>query len=92
MTGDKSKNVGIVVRAIFEQPDKSLSTWVACESEWTSCRQWIAGLNAAAQSQGVKRSVTFKEGAMKSIEDRWGVLGNEIGQMMATCYTKTVSV
>jgi hypothetical protein len=83
LAGDESKNVGIFVRAIFEQPDKSLGTWVACESERISCRKWVECLDASAQAQGVKKRVTFEECTMQDIEDRWGILGNEIGQMMA---------
>lgn len=83
MAGDESHNVGIVVRAIFEQPTKSRGTWVACESERISCREWVACLETAARSQGANSSVTFEECTMRSIEDRWGILGNEIGQMMA---------
>ena len=83
IAGDESENVGIMVRAIFEQPDKSIGTWVSCESERISCRQWVACLGAAAKSQGVQKSVTFEECTIQSLEESWGILGNEIGQMMA---------
>jgi hypothetical protein len=83
IAGDESENVGTLVRAIFEQPEKSLGTWIACESERISCRQWVACLDAAAKSQGVQKSITFEECTMESIEESWGILGNEIGQMMA---------
>src|SRR6186713_3228030 len=40
IAGDENENVGILVRAIFEQPDKSIGTWITCEPEQISCRQW----------------------------------------------------
>lgn len=83
IAGDENENVGILVRAIFEQPEKSMGTWIACETEHMSCRQWVACLDTAAKSQGAQKSVTFDECTMQSIEERWGILGNEIGQMMA---------
>jgi hypothetical protein len=83
IAGDENENVGILVRAIFEQPEKSIGTWIACETEHISCQQWVACLDTAAKSQGVQKSVTFEECTMQSIEERWGILGNEIGQMMA---------
>ncbi|KAK5062504.1 hypothetical protein LTR84_004577 [Exophiala bonariae] len=83
IAGDENENVGILVRAIFEQPETSIGTWISCESERISCRQWVACLDTAAKSQGVRKTITFEECTMQSIEERWGVLGNEIGQMMA---------
>lgn len=83
IAGDESENVGILVCAIFEQPEQSIGTWISCESERISYRQWVACLDTAAKSQGVQKSITFEECTMKSIEETWGILGNEIGQMMA---------
>jgi hypothetical protein len=83
VAGDENENVGILVRAIFERPENSRGTWISCESEQISCRQWVACLDTAAKSQGFQKSITFEECTMQSIEERWGILGNEIGQMMA---------
>lgn len=83
IAGNEEENVGVLVRAIYEQPEKSIGTWVACESEHITCRQWVACLGTAAKSQGVQKSVTYKECTMQSMEERWGILGIEIGQMMA---------
>jgi hypothetical protein len=82
MAGDEENNVGIMVRSILTSPEKSLGTWIACEAERISCRQLVAALDSAARSQGVDKSVTFEECTMQSMEEKWGVVGNEIGQMM----------
>jgi hypothetical protein len=55
IAGDENENVGILVRAVFEQPEKSIGTWIACESEHISCRQWVACLDMAVKSQGVQK-------------------------------------
>jgi hypothetical protein len=82
MAGDENKNVGILTEAILTQPEKSMGTWVACESEHLSCRQWVAAFRAAARRQGVRKTIVYEECSIRSMEEAWGILGNEIGQMM----------
>lgn len=81
VAGDEKTNVGLVVRAIFEQPERTLGTWVSCESEKLSCRQWVEALGSAAQAQGLDGSVEFEECSMQPFEDKWGVVGAECGLM-----------
>lgn len=81
MAGDEKLNVGLVARAIFEQPERTLGAWVSCEAEKLSCQQWVEALNSAAKAQGLHGSVLFQECSMDDFEAKFGVVGTECGVM-----------
>lgn len=81
VAGDEKTNVGLVARAIFEHPERTLETWVACEAEELSCQQWVEALDSAAKAQGLHGSVLFEECSMEGFEAKFGVVGTEVGVM-----------
>ncbi len=88
VAGDEKTNVGLVVRAIFEQPERTLGTWVSCEAERLSCRQWVEALDSAAQEQGLHGSVEFEVCSVQDFENKWGVVGTECGLMFQYIWSR----
>lgn len=54
---------------------------MVCEAEMLSCQEWVEALNSAARAQGFRGSLTFEECSMGSFEEKWGVVGTEVGVM-----------
>lgn len=81
MAGDEKTNIGLVARAIFERPERTLGTWVPCQAEQLSFRQWVGVLDTAAKMQGLDASVAFEECSFEAFEEKWGLVGVECGLM-----------
>ena len=81
-TGDESLNTGLIVRAIFSQPDKTLGRYVSGHSEMLSCQEWAATLTKALEHQGKKGvEVIFMECTLEAWGTLWGPVGMVLGTM-----------
>lgn len=70
VAGDEKTDVGLVVRAKFEQPERTLGTWATCEAEKLSGRHQVEALDSAAQVQGLDGSVGFEECSVQPFENQ----------------------
>ena len=80
--GDETVNIGVIVKAIFAQPGKSLGRYVLGGPEIISCQEWTDSLTRALKRQGKDADVAFVECSMSAFERIWGPFGTEIGLMM----------
>ena len=81
--GDERKNIGLVTRAILEQPDKTLGKWVIGQAFSSSCREWAVALNNVFKEDKLTdKEVAYVETTLEGYEAIWGVVGTEIGGMM----------
>ncbi|KAL4787337.1 hypothetical protein BJX76DRAFT_20112 [Aspergillus varians] len=77
MIGAETPNVGVIVDAIFAQPDKTLGKHVLGVAEYFTATEW-----AVAVSKSLNADVVFLETSLESYEGLWGAAGTEIGLMM----------
>ena len=80
--GDESVNVGLIARAIFEQPEKTIGRAVLGIAEMQSCQDWVNTLTKTFRRQGKDIDIAYVECTMTAFESLWGPIGTEIGLMM----------
>ena len=52
-----------------------------CEAEKMTCQEWVETLRLAAKAQGYQGSLLYEECSMETSEEKWGVVGTELGVM-----------
>lgn len=82
--GDEHLNVGLFVRAILEQSDKTIGRFVLGSAETLSCREWADQFTEALRRTGKypDTETVFIESSLADFGQLWGNGGLEIGGMM----------
>ncbi|VUC23037.1 unnamed protein product [Clonostachys rosea] len=80
--GDEVINTGIYVRAILEQPEKTIGRVLEGVADTLSCTEWAAIFQKVQDKLGSGSKVSFKECSLKEYEEKWGEMGTEVGRMM----------
>ena len=80
--GDEKVNVGLIARAIFEQPEKTIGRAVLGVSEVLSCRDLVDALKKSFRRQGRELDAVHMECTLEAFEGLWGPIGTELGMMM----------
>ncbi|KAJ9144570.1 hypothetical protein NKR23_g5820 [Pleurostoma richardsiae] len=79
--GDETVNVGLIVKAILSQPEKTFGRYVLGASEIMSCQDWAESFAKALRRQGHNSDAVFLECSLELFERIWGHVGTEIGVM-----------
>lgn len=79
--GDETINIGIMVKAILAQPEKTLGRYVLGNAEVLSCKDWMRIFTGVLQGKGLELEVGYIECTLASFEAFWGHAGTEIGLM-----------
>lgn len=69
------------MKAIFEQPEKTVGRWVIGAQEHLSAQDWAKALERALKYRGGSSRVSFLEASLNDYEALWGAMGLEIGLM-----------
>ena len=80
--GDENVNFGLIARAIFEQPEKTIGRAVLGAAAMQSCQDYVNALAKSFQRQGKELDIAYMECTPEAFESLWGPLGAEIGVMM----------
>ena len=75
-------NIGLIARAIFEQPDKTIGRAVLGVAEILSLRDLVNTLKKSFQRQGKELDAVYVGCDLDAFEGLWGSVGTEIGLMM----------
>lgn len=79
--GDETANVGVLVNAIFQQPEKVMGKYVLGIAEMLSCSDWASLLSRLLKENNDSDTAAFMECTLEAYETLWGHLGTEIGLM-----------
>jgi hypothetical protein len=82
IAGGVTTNIGLVVRAAFEQPTLALGKWITLETEFWSFNQWVAALDAASKAQGHSANIVYEEIDDKAFEEKFPIYGTETKLML----------
>ncbi|CAI6088231.1 unnamed protein product [Clonostachys chloroleuca] len=81
--GDEVINTGIYVKAILEQPEKTIGRVIVGVADYLSCNEWAAIFQKVQDKLGSGSKVLCKECSLAEYEEKWGAIGTEVGLMMA---------
>ncbi|KAL4958358.1 hypothetical protein BDW69DRAFT_154328 [Aspergillus filifer] len=77
MVGNVTPNVGLIVDAIFRQPELSLRKYVLAAAEYLTAKEWVQAL-----SKVCGKNIVFLETSLECYEGLFGPTGRELGLMM----------
>lgn len=82
--GDEHLNVGLFVKAILNQPEKTIGRFVLGSAETLSCRDWAASFTEALRRTGKHPDAecVYVESSLTDFVKLWGAGGLELGLMM----------
>ena len=75
-------NVGLIARAIFEQPEKTIGRAVLGAAEIVSFQDLVNTLEKSFRRQGKEFDAVPAQCTFEAFEALWGPIGTEIGLMM----------
>ncbi|KAL4799872.1 hypothetical protein BDV19DRAFT_384722 [Aspergillus venezuelensis] len=77
MVGNVTPNLGLIVEAIFRQPEISLQKYVLAAVEYLTAKEWVQAL-----SKVCGKDIVFLETSLGCYEGLFGPAGRELGLMM----------
>ncbi|KAL4960874.1 uncharacterized protein BDV14DRAFT_181576 [Aspergillus stella-maris] len=77
MVGNVTPNLGLIVDAIFRQPELSLQKYVLAAAEYLTAKEWVQAL-----SKVCGKDIVFLETNLECYEGLFGPAGRELGLMM----------